>query len=100
MNDLESFGDDVIVEIEWYELEAVDEADEFAEWNELDELDEVDDLGEEEGIAQDAVADAALFADLVLPSLSELAALVADPDCLVDLDSSVLEPLPAVDPVG
>jgi len=100
MNDQEGRGDDVIVEIEWYELEAVGEPDEFAEWNELDELDEVDDLDEIEGPGHDGVAEGGLFSDLVLPSLSELAALVADPDCLVDLDSSVLEPLPAVESGG
>ena len=94
MNDQEGRGDDVIVEIEWYELEAVGEPDEFAEWNELDELDEI------EGPGHDGVAEGGLFSDLVLPSLSELAALVADPDCLVDLDSSVLEPLPAVESGG
>ena len=85
MNDQELRSDDVIIEIEWYELEVIDDADELAEWHELD-MNEVVDVG--------------VFTDLVLPSISELAALVADPSTLVDLDSSVLEPLPDPDPVG
>ncbi len=85
MNDQEPRSDDVIIEIDWYELEVIDDADEFDEWQELD-VNEVVDVGE--------------FTDLVLPSISELAALVADPSTLVDLDSSVLEPLPDLDAVG
>jgi len=83
MNDQGPRSDDVIIEIDWYELEVIDDADEIDEWQELD-VNEVVGVG--------------VFTDLVLPSISELAALVADPSTLVDLDSSVLEPLPPLDP--